>query len=134
MKNLKNIITGILSVAVFFMATPVSMAQEVEKAAKDKAEVRVSSDHAAFVPLEKIENGIKQTNYHWFSISGNYSPSAEIDPDDAQFLNYGPTPSTTVGCSGSMYLCVGGFTDEQVTTSNELNGEQEATEKTHRKN
>lgn len=73
-------------------------------------------------------------DYYWFRITGNHAFNSAIPSTDAEFLNYGPAPDESDGCSGGPNLCVGGFTEEQVNTSTEqLNGSQTAVENTIRR-
>ncbi len=78
MEKIKNIITGILSVAVFFMAVQVGVAQEKVQVSNDKTEV------AELVAANTLAGPVENMDLYWFKVDHtdgaiNASP---IDPGD----------------------------------------------------
>ncbi|WP_158829030.1 hypothetical protein [Mucilaginibacter lacusdianchii] len=68
----------------------------------------------------------KQVSYKWFSISGTRTLSQADSPSNATYLGEGETPpaGSENDCSGSGHQCVSGFSANQVTSTNQLNGSQ----------
>lgn len=113
MEKFKNIITGILSVAVFFMAVQVGVAQEKATASNNKVEVKKanmeSKAHqikslAVSVDKNSFEAPRRLTQQEWYqvSLSGDstdhtlwtivgFSPDPEpgVDPNDCTLDNPG---------------------------------------------
>jgi hypothetical protein len=69
-------------------------------------------------------NNGKLASYKWFRITANRTTAQDVPPAGATYLGEGTTPPSTSGCSGSAYQCVSGFNATQVTSSNQLNGNQ----------
>ncbi|HWK57517.1 MAG TPA: hypothetical protein VNQ80_09275 [Parapedobacter sp.] len=73
MEKIKNIITGILSVAVFFMAVQVGVAQEKVQVSNDKTEVaELVAANTLAGPVENIDKETvrKKTEYNTFDRIG----------------------------------------------------------------
>lgn len=61
--------------------------------------------------LEKLR---LSTDYYYFYIYGPYLPTQAPLSSDADFLMYTEIPPVGMGCNGSFYQCVSGFTASQV--------------------